>query len=223
MKNIYYAGALCAILCFGTFTTSYATDITPVGLRSEAVRMSGLTALQTTYMAPTYALLNSVSNNPANSFLNSIVEEGEQTVGAGLIYGSEVEKLGIQLSYFYFMTAAIALGGDLSFFFPEKTEGFGSSFTQNLFTLNVMAHYVVFSTLILRAYLLAGLNYAVFRFKSEGNGFSATSSSSEIGLNIAGGIEYALVTGLLFLELKYILGNFDQLVLAAGYRHRLGR
>ena len=44
---------------------------------------------------------------------------------------------------------------------------------------------------------------------------------ASLGLNLGGGIEFALVAGVIFLELKYILGNADQLVAAFGYRHRL--
>ncbi|MFK7846426.1 MAG: outer membrane beta-barrel protein [Rhodothermales bacterium] len=221
MKNVYYAGVMCAMLCALTISTSHAKDITPVGLRSDAVRMSSHEQLASAYLLPVYTVLNAMEQE--NAFLRVEPEEGEQLIGGGLIYGSEIEKLGLQLSYFYFMTTAIALGGDISFFFPEKTEFVDSSFTQTLFTLNVMAHYVVFTTLIFRAYVLAGLNYAVFRFKSEGEFISGSSSSSEIGLNLGGGIEYALAAGFLFLELKYILSDFDQLVLAVGYRHVLGR
>lgn len=221
MKNVYYAGVICVMLCALTISSSHAKDIASVGLRSDGVRMSSHEKLASAYLLPVYAALNVIEQD--NAFLRVDPEEGEQLIGGGLIYGSEIEKLGLQLSYFYFMTTAIALGGDISFFFPEKTSFIDSSFTQTLFTLNVVAHYVVFTTLIFRAYVLAGLNYAVFRFKSEGEFISGSSSSSELGLNLGGGIEYALATGFLFLELKYILSDFDQLVLAIGYRHLLGR
>lgn len=223
MKNIYYAGLLSAVLCLSLSTTALADDDIRIGLRADGVRMSQLESLQTAYLAPAHLMLNAVANMPVNNFVDATPVEGEQSIGGGIIYGSEIEKLGLQLMYYYFMTTSIALGGDISFFFPEKTEFIGSSFTQTLITLNVVAHYVLYTSVIMRAYALAGLNYALFRFKSEGEGFSGSDSSSELGLNIGGGIEYALASGFLFLELKYILSEFDQLVLAVGYRHIMGR
>ena len=90
--------------------------------------------------------------------------------------------------------------------------------------LNVVAHYIVYSTLIFRAYVLAGLNYLIWRSKTEDLGFGGlTVSGSDIGLNLGAGIEYALAAGFLFFELKYVLTAYNQLVLAVGYRHRLSR
>lgn len=223
MKNIYYAGLFCAVLCLSFSVDAFATDDVRIGLRADGVRMSQLENLQTTYLAPAQLLLETVTTMPVNSSVDAMPLEGDASIGGGIIYGSEIEKLGLQLMYYYFMTTSIALGGDVSFFFPEKTEFVGSSFTQTLITLNVMAHYVLYTSVIMRAYALAGLNYALFRFKSEGTGFDGSDTSSELGLNLGGGIEYALASGFLFLELKYILSEFDQLVLAIGYRHVLGQ
>ncbi len=223
MKNIYYAGLLSAVLCFSVSTSASAMDDIKIGLRADGVRLTQLESLEKSYMAPVHLMLQSMTTEPVNGMAITEPVEGESSIGGGLVYGSEIEKLGLQLMYYYFMTATIALGGDITFFFPEKTEFFDSSITQTLITLNVMAHYVLYTSVIMRAYALAGLNYALFRFKSEGTGFDMSDSSSEIGLNLGGGIEYALATGFLFLELKYILSEFDQLVLAVGYRHVLGQ
>ncbi|MEM8489120.1 MAG: hypothetical protein AAF564_26475 [Bacteroidota bacterium] len=223
MKNIYYAGLLSAVLCLSLSTTALANDDSRIGLRADGVRMSQLETLSSAYLAPVKLMVESATMMPINGAVDAMPLEGESSIGGGLVYGSEIEKLGLQLMYYYFMTTSIALGGDVSFFFPEKTEFIGSSFTQTLITLNVVAHYVFYTSVIMRAYGLAGLNYALFRFKSEGTGFDGSDTSSELGLNIGGGIEYALATGFLFLELKYILSEFDQLVLAIGYRHVLGQ
>jgi hypothetical protein len=49
-----------------------------------------------------------------------------------------------------------------------------------------------------------------------------TASDSEIGLNIGIGGETRLDFGSLFGEVKYVLGNWDQLVLTAGLRFVVG-
>ncbi len=224
MKKLYYCITLCAILLGGAVHVSHAQFVSGVGLRSDAVRMSSLEKMEATYMTPAYAAFEAVAQRTgAPSLMNAMPERDEQTLGAGLIYGSKIEKLGLQLTYFYFMTTALALGGDFSFFFPEKIDLFGSKITLTTFTLNVVAHYVFYSSLILRTYALGGLNYAVFRSKTSGEIGNFSDSTSEIGLNLGGGLEYVLARGLLYLELKYIISDADQLVLALGYRHKLGQ
>ena len=226
MKNLYYAVFVSLLTISLAAGNVKAQGFTPVGLHADHVAMPALAELKMAYLAPAYVSLEMATKNfeadPTASLVSTKVEEGEQTIGGGLAYGSEIERLGIQLSYFYFMTAAIALGGDLTFFFPQKDSFFDTTVTQNFITLNVMMHYVVFTTIIFRAYVLAGLNYALFRDKVKNSVGSETFSSSELGLNLGGGIENALSAGLLFLELKYIVSAFDQLVLAVGYRHKLG-
>jgi opacity protein-like surface antigen len=154
--------------------------------------------------------------------LDAEAQQDEQTFGGGLVYGSELEKLGIQLNYYYFLTALLAVGGDFTLFFPESEEAGGVKSTATWMAFNINAHYILFTAIAMRAYVLAGLNFALFRFKVSGGGFSVSDSTSEIGLNLGGGIEYALAVGFLFAELKYIIGEFDQLVIAAGYRYRFG-
>lgn len=223
MKKSYYT-VLCAFLMLLIAPNNAAAQFeTPIGLRSASVQMHALDELKTAYLAPAAVVLKSAASTFSPNTVSTVANEGQQLLGAGLVYDSEVERLGLQLSYLYFMTSAIVLGGNLSLFLPEKTTFVDSSVTFSFFTLNVMAHYIFYTAVIFRAYALTGLNYALFRNKYDGSLGSESSSSSELGLNLGVGIEYALATGFLFLELKYIISEFNRGVIGVGYRFMLGQ
>lgn len=146
-----------------------------------------------------------------------------QYIGAGLAYGSELEKFGLQLMYMYFITAKLALGGDLTYFFPDK---FSSPFFESKatwFAFNVLARYILFQSESMHAYAMGGLNLTAIRVKVDGGGVSETTSDSELGAAIGGGLAYALGFAALYAELSYIIGNADQLVIAGGLRFPLGQ
>ena len=222
MSNEYKVGLLAAAFMLLSFNPVMAQLNTPVGLDANYVRMSSHEQKASRFSAPTKLWSSAITQNALGYPLDAEAQQDDQLIGAGLAYGSEIEKLGIQLSYYYFLTAALAIGGDFIFFFPESATFNGVKTTASFYTLNVMAHYIFFTTLTMRAYALAGLNFAIFGFKTSGGGVSFSDSSSELGLNVGAGLEFALAAGFLYLELKYILGQADQLVAAAGYRIRLG-
>jgi outer membrane protein X len=156
--------------------------------------------------------------------MTSLVDELQDTqyIGAGLAYGSEIEKIGLQAMYMYFITSVIALGGDFTFFFPDTFDFGGIETKTNWMALNILGRYVIYQSALMHAYVLAGLNFTIFRVKVEGLGQSQSDSSSKLGLDLGGGLAYAIGFALLYAELSYVLGDADQLVLAAGLRFPLG-
>ncbi len=149
--------------------------------------------------------------------------QDQQLVGAGLAYGTEFEKVGVQLMYLYYISSVIALGGDFIFFFPEKFSSGSFESTQNWMTFNVLARYVFFQTALARIYALAGLNLRLFRVKVSGQGESASDTNSDLGFNIGAGLAYRVAFAVLYLELKYVIYEFqNQVVAAAGVRFPLG-
>lgn len=221
MKSFYNAVVLVILIAIFMPTAALAQMSSALHLDAQKVRMSDFQQMEQSYMAPVRSVINGAVALSGIA-IDAEPQQDEQNIGVGVVYGAEIERLGLQLSYFYFITAALAIGGDLTFFLPESVSFGGIKTTASFYTLNVVAHYMLYTSLVMRAYALGGLNYAIFRVKTKGNGFNESGSSSEIGLNIGGGIEYALAVGFLFAELKYILGDADQLVIAAGYRHRIG-
>lgn len=125
--------------------------------------------------------------------------------GGGLAYGSEVEAIGIQVGGVYNITEEVSGAADLIIFFPDNYDWW---------TLNINGHYEFHDENNMRVYGLAGLNYATWEFDSGQGSFS----NSELGLNLGGGAEMGLDFANIYGELKYILGDADQLVISAGLR-----
>lgn len=134
--------------------------------------------------------------------------------GAGLMYGSEIEQLGIRGDAVYQINEEFRVVGDLGFFFPED---YGNT-TFTWWELNANANYVFHADTEqgLMAYALGGLNYTTLRW-SNGDSYS----NSEVGLNLGAGLEYSLDFAELFGEMKFVLSDADQLNIGAGLRFPL--
>ncbi|MGK7388806.1 MAG: outer membrane protein [Candidatus Cyclobacteriaceae bacterium M2_1C_046] len=132
--------------------------------------------------------------------------QNDFTVGGGLAYGAEVEAIGIQAGATYAFTEEISGAADVIIFFPDGYDWW---------ELNINGHYRFFSEDNIALYGLAGLNYATL---SVDLGQFGSASDSELGLNIGGGAEFGLDFAKLYTEIKYVIGNADQLTLSAGLR-----
>lgn len=130
-------------------------------------------------------------------------------VGGGLIYGSEVEAIGIQAGAKYGFTEKLSGTGDFAFYFPENYDWW---------TINVNANYHFYAQDNVGVYGLGGLNYATVKIDL---GQFGSASNSEVGLNLGAGAEFGLDFAKLYGELKYIVGNADQLAFSAGLRFPL--
>ncbi|MEX0929155.1 MAG: outer membrane beta-barrel protein [Balneolales bacterium] len=144
--------------------------------------------------------------------------------GGGLVYGTEIENAGLQLNGYYRLPAneQIFVGGDLTYFFPDSESFPGGSSSQRLLAININGQYHFYQENEIGAYGMGGLNYAMLRFSSEfddiGDEFDVSETESEIGLNIGAGVEYELDFGLIYGEIKFVISDFDQLVIGAGVR-----
>lgn len=138
-------------------------------------------------------------------------------LGAGLMYGSEVEQLGIRVDGVYTINEQFRGVVDFGYYFPEDEGGV----SLNYWELNLNGNYMFLSDAEqgLNAYALAGLNFFNASVDIEGFG---SSSNSETGLNLGAGLEYNLDFAELFAEAKFVIGNADQLNVGAGLRFPLG-
>lgn len=139
----------------------------------------------------------------------ALAQENMFSLGPGITYGTEIEAIGIQGSAVYGFTEQVRGAADLTIFFPDDSNGADHSF----WTINANVHYLLLAENGTNIYGLGGLNYATQEFS---NGVSV--SDSEAGLNLGGGAEVGMEFGAIYLEAKYIISDFDQLVLAGGVR-----
>ncbi|MEX1136378.1 MAG: outer membrane beta-barrel protein, partial [Balneolales bacterium] len=126
----------------------------------------------------------------------------------------------LQLNGYYRLPAneQIFVGGDFTYYFPDEETAFDVEQRLTWMEFNINGQYHFIEDDELRAYGLGGLNYISVRSSVEADGFEASDSESEIGLNIGGGVEYDLEFGLVYGELKFIISDADQLVLGGGIR-----
>ena len=155
------------------------------------------------------------------------VEKGDFKLGGGLVFGSGVgfgsldNDLGIRVDGYYAFTPVIRAGGDFTFYFP-KSEG---ELDITVWELNFNGHYIFLDDDGLIVYALGGLNITGISIDSPsftigGQTVGGSSSDTEVGLNLGGGVEYNLDFADLFAEIKLggLGGNADQFVLGAGLR-----
>lgn len=141
--------------------------------------------------------------------------QGEVRVGGGLVYGTEIESLGINFRGDYALTEEILLAPDLVYFFPN--DEFGIDF--KWFDINLNGNYLfTVSNEGITPYALAGLNIAILSVDLNNvPGFRGGGNSTEIGLNVGGGADFHLGGFDAFGELRYAIGN-DQLVIGGGLK-----
>ncbi|MFN1833777.1 outer membrane beta-barrel protein [Balneola sp. MJW-20] len=150
-------------------------------------------------------------------------------VGAGLVLGTGAydgagdvnNDIGLKVDGRYDINEQIAVGADFTFFFPKDESGVKFK----LSALNLNGFYDFLNEEEFNLYGLAGLNIAFWEieFPDVGGFFGGGSiSDTEIGLNIGAGAEYVMNFGNLFGEVKYVISDLDQLVIAAGVRIPVG-
>lgn len=147
-------------------------------------------------------------------FSNSnALAQSDFKVGGGLAYGTEIEAIGIQAGAVYGFNEMIRGAGDFVIFFPDSPTGVDNSF----WTINANVHYLLIAEETSFVYALGGLNYA----NQETTGGGVEVSDSEVGLNLGAGAEFGIDFGSIYLEGKYVISDFDQLVLSGGVRFYL--
>lgn len=127
-------------------------------------------------------------------------------VGGGFAYGSDIKKLAIQAGAIFDIDAPVNIAPDFKYYFTDQYITF--------WELNVNVHYDLTKNKGTNFYLLGGLNYAVQSVDfNTGFAGSGSVSNSEIGLNIGGGAKFDLSGFYLVPEIKYVLSNYNQLVI----------
>ncbi|HKJ30617.1 MAG TPA: hypothetical protein VKA34_02265 [Balneolales bacterium] len=158
-------------------------------------------------------------NNGYGQILNNI--QG----GAGLFYGTNVNKLGVQINGYYTIPSIkkLDVGIDFLYFFPQvdryNFEGSRYKSSANLNSLNINAHYNLYIYNQIDFFGLAGLNFGFSHAKLESQFGKLTETRSRAGFNIGGGLKYHL----LFAEIKYIISDFNEFELGGGVRIPISR
>ncbi len=143
--------------------------------------------------------------------------------GGGLLYGTEISQPGFYLKGIYSLSENIDGALGINIFFPNKEGEGGFESKISLWSLNFDAHYRAHQSGSITFYPLGGINITIYSFEIEvpnffgGGTFLSSGSDTSVGLNLGGGLEYAINEKIqASSEIKYVLGQFDQLVISAG-------
>ena len=145
-------------------------------------------------------------------FAQAQVHQGQTAVGANLVYGTEIESLGLGARFQYGILDQL-----------RAEVGFNGFFEHNHTTwwdVNLNAHYLLgLWNDQLYFYPLAGLNYSMTKVKVPGE---KSDEENHIGLNLGAGIEYELNEhfGVNFEFRHTIIRKVDQGVLGLGVNYK---
>ena len=136
------------------------------------------------------------------------------SLGGGLTFGSEIDRMGIDLRGNFSVAEQLTVVPNLQLFFDRNSGNVKISWN----TLNVDAHYLIRIDDNFYLYPFTGLNLTFYTVKISGN----SDTSTRLGLNLGGGGQYRFtekISG--FIEMKYVLSDADQTVASFGVLARI--
>lgn len=139
-----------------------------------------------------------------------VLAQDNTRIGGKLLYGSEVENLGIGATAEFPVMDKLVIAPDISFYFPKDDV--------NVFEINANVNYYFLEEETIGFYGLGGLNYTNVKVDY---GFGSD-SDGELGLNLGLGANFQIDQSFLpFAEIKYVIGDYDELVIAAGVKFNI--
>jgi outer membrane protein X len=145
----------------------------------------------------------------------------ETNVGGMLAYGTEIENLGIGANAEFGILDNLSISPSFIYYLPKEN----GPIKINWFEFNANANYYFMQDEKFDVYGIGGLNYTSVKVKYDGStlfGQDYSSSDGRIGLNLGGGANLNLDGNITpFAELKYVIIDGGQLVIAAGVRFKI--
>lgn len=140
------------------------------------------------------------------------VHQGQTAAGLNLVYGSEIESLGIGARFQYGILDQLRGEVGLNYFFEHNH--------MSWWDVNINAHYLVgLKNDQFYIYPLAGLNYTMVNYKGEKD---PKGEENHVGLNLGAGLEYE-INDHFGVNLEYrhtIVRKVDQGVIGLGVNYK---
>lgn len=157
------------------------------------------------------------------SLSTASAQEIDTRIGGMLAYGTKIENIGIGANAEFGIIENLSISPSFIFYLPKKN----GPVKTNWFELNANANYYFLSEDKFDVYGLAGLNYSQIKVKFDGPahgvyGEGISASDGRVGLNIGGGANLNLDGNIIpFAEIKYVIIDGGQLVIAAGVKFNI--
>jgi outer membrane protein X len=144
----------------------------------------------------------------------SLASQAQTRLGAGFGWGSEIEELGIGINGEFFVKDNISINPGFIFFLVDD----GPFDKQNFWTFNANGNFYFHDSESVSVYGIGGLNLSTYSYEFGDN----EDSNTELGINLGIGSNFDVGGSVMpYAELKYVLGDFDQLVLFFGAKFNL--
>ncbi|TYB79392.1 outer membrane beta-barrel protein [Bizionia myxarmorum] len=148
--------------------------------------------------------------------------QAQIAIGGGLGYNEKISAPGVTVKAEFTITDDIAVSPGVSYFFGNSLYGFN----QNTLAIDVNAHY--FFEIIeskLKIYPLLGLNYSSYKSGASYYSFYYDTyevSDNAFGVNIGAGGRWKFSEKLsVYLEPKYVISEYEQIIINAGILFQL--
>jgi len=140
------------------------------------------------------------------------IKAQEMEIGGGIAYGTNIQKVGLNLKLNYGLLEKMYISAYANFFMPEKIEVNAVEACSALTTGNLDFHYRIINNEKFKLYPFAGVNYSRIGVI---NGGVEQDPVTSIGANVGAGFKWKSI----FTELMYSTGNEDisQLTLTLGF------
>ena len=146
----------------------------------------------------------------------------ETKIGGLIAYGTEIENIGIGANAEFPIIDKLTISPSFIYYLPKDEAGIKI----NWFEVNANANYYFLDKDTIGVYGIAGLNYSSVKVNYEDNDFGFlgdfSASDGRFGLNLGGGANFNLGGSITpFTEIKYVLIDEGQLVIAGGIKFNL--
>ncbi len=147
--------------------------------------------------------------------LVSLAAQAQTRMGAFLAYGTEVGELGLGVNGEFYFNDQITLVPSFIFYMTDDSPAVKST----IWEMNINGQYYFASEQTALIYGFAGLNYTHLKYEFT----DGTSRDGELGVNIGVGADFDIDSMVLpFFQLKYVVSDYDQLVVSGGVRFTIG-
>jgi hypothetical protein len=155
------------------------------------------------------------------ALLMSTEAKAQTALGAGLMYGFELEEPAIQFNGNVKINRNIRLGADFGVYLIPDEQFLGADISTTAYELNGVIHYIFQEKRNLNLYGMGLVGIHGLSVEASSGGNSASEDETELGIGIGAGAEVFAGQVGIFAEPRIFLSGFDQFSFSVGLRYRL--